>query len=146
MNQDTTLQPDSILDQDNTPKGPYEPNTKVVVDGKTYRVTKYGFLDKRGKNVSKGFHGKKGRSGRPTLAKQIMKQGVIDASWETLSKVLKNKNTDDKTKVAIALRLAEKTIPQQIDHTTGGQPLILPVDIINKNNITTGKTDEEENY
>jgi hypothetical protein len=104
--------------------------------GNHLRFKKDGNIDKRCLVVKNPDLPKGGRPRLDKVAERMAtRNGVIDLSWEQLQKVLKDDKYDDKVKVMIALRMAEKTIPQQIDITSGGQPLILPAEIMDKNNL-----------
>lgn len=70
------------------------------------------YMDKR--KFNKGVKGNKGGR-RPTLANEEIRAAVIDKSWSILLEVLDNPEIDLKERRQIALEIAKKTIPQNIE-------------------------------
>jgi len=67
--------------------------------------------------------GTKGNKGRPSLVIEHTRSLVINKSWERLLKLFEKKDVNEKQLDTIALEIAKKTIPQNIDFTSKGEQI-----------------------
>lgn len=61
--------------------------------------------------------GKPGRSGRKSMADEVIKMNVITASWSLILRALNSKKLNEDTKRGIALEVVKRTCPQEINHS-----------------------------
>jgi hypothetical protein len=71
-------------------------------------------------------------SGRKNLGEEEKKITLINLSVDFLVSQMKSKKVSDAIKREIALKIAPKAIPQQLDVTSGGKPIVIPLEAITK--------------
>lgn len=73
--------------------------------------------------------GKKGRSGRRSLAIEIQRRQIIDKAWKVVDEALDNPLLDDKVKLDTASKLVTKDIPQEITGINNQQSIVIMQEI-----------------
>jgi hypothetical protein len=69
--------------------------------------------------------GVKGRSGRKSTSKEQKRLAVLDQAWEIIANQFNDPNVPMILKLEIAVKLAVKTIPQQVDGIDMRQVVIM---------------------
>lgn len=89
-----------------------------------------------------GRGGYRANSGRKSAKDERLMSLVINKSWDILSKCLDNDyphyKTSQEDQIKIALELAKKSIPKDLNLSGGGfTMMIVPQEIIDKNELNT---------
>ncbi len=83
-------------------------------------------------SVPENFHGKKGRSGRKSAYDEHNKINAINKLWEKINNKVMVGEELSEYEEKLVLSLLPKTIKTETDITTGGEPLYLPSEVIDK--------------
>lgn len=77
----------------------------------------------------------KPKGGRKSLVDELVRAAVINKSWQVVKDALTSESQlNYKEKVDVAVRIAAKTIPQNLDLTSGGQPFVIEIRRYNNDN------------
>jgi len=56
-------------------------------------------------------------SGRRTLSEEIRRREILRKSWEVVGEFLEDKSIPNKDKVEQAIKLAQKDMPEKLEHS-----------------------------